>query len=119
MTVEPWHVSIFVTAGVVLAELAVHAVLRSIGDAKLPRRVRTVGLVLLVGLTVVVTVAALGTSLSDRLASVASLPAAAAAAWLAWLSYREAHGDQSGTGATPGQQATELDITPEPPGRSP
>lgn len=99
MSIEPWHLSIFVTAGIVLAELAVHAVLRRKDDFVLHKRVRTVALGLLVVLTVVVAVGALGPSLADQLASVAASVAAVAAAWLAYRSYHASRsGDLSGTG---------------------
>ncbi len=100
MSLEPWHLSIFVTAGIVLAELGVHAVLRRRDDFVLHKRVRTVALGLLVVLTVIVAVAALGPSLADQLASVAASVAAVAAAWLAYRSYHASRsGDLSGTGA--------------------
>jgi hypothetical protein len=102
VSIEPWHLSIFVTAGIVLAELAVHAVLRRKDDVVLHKRVRTGALGLLVVLTLVVAVAALGPSLADQLASVAAAVAAVAAAWLAYRSYHASHsGDLSGTGAPP------------------
>ena len=106
MTIEPWHLSIFVTAGIVLAELGVHAVLRSAGSVRLHGRVRTVALGLLVVLTLVVAVVALGPSLADQLASVAAAVAAVAAAWLAYRSYLASRGgDLSGTGAPPAERA--------------
>jgi threonine/homoserine/homoserine lactone efflux protein len=111
MTIEPWQVSIIVTAGIVLAELGVHAVLRNVSGGAWHKRVRTVALVLLVGLTLVVAVAALGPTMADKLASVASAVAAVAAAWLAYLSYQASRsGDLSGTGAPPKDEPA----TPEP-----
>jgi threonine/homoserine/homoserine lactone efflux protein len=110
VSIEPWHLSIFVTAGIVLAELAVHAVLRRKDDFVLHKRVRTVALGLLVVLTVVVAVAALGPSLADQLASVAAAVAAVAAAWLAYRSYHASHsGDLSGTGAPPEVKARPIE----------
>lgn len=88
MSIEPWHLSIFVTAGIVLLEVTVHALLRRRGGLAVHRRVRTGALGLLVVLTVVVAVAALGPSLADQLASVAAAVAAVAAAWLAYRSYQ-------------------------------
>lgn len=117
MTIEPWHLSIFVTAGIVLAELGVHTALRSAGSVRLHGRVRTVALGLLVVLTLVVAVVALGPSLADQLASVAAAVAAVAAAWLAYRSYLASRGgDRSGTGAPPAPEPEPAEE--EPPVRS-
>lgn len=123
MTIEPWHLPIFVTAGIVLAELGVHAVLRSAVDARVHGRVRTVALGLLVVLTLVVAVVALGPSLADKLASVAGAVAAVAAAWLAYRSHLASRGgDLSGTGAPaakqPGPEPAREDAADSPPVRS-
>lgn len=100
MSIEPWHLSIFVTVGILLVELVVHALLRGVDSAALQERFRTVALGLLVILTIVVAVAALGPSLADQLASVAASVAAVTAAWLAYKSYLASRsGERSGTGA--------------------
>lgn len=128
MSIEPWHLSIFVTAGIVLVELAVHALLRGVPNVAVHKRFRTVALGLLVILTIVVAVAALGPSLADQLASVAASVAAVTAAWLAYKSYLAARGgDQSGTGAPtdrrpadrrPADRPAGENVTEDPPVRS-
>ena len=113
MSIEPWHLSIFVTAGIVLVELAVHALLRGVDNVALHKRFRTGALGLLVILTVVVAVAALGPSLADQLASVAASVAAVTAAWLAYKSHLASRsGDLSGTGA-PSDKKPENNKKPE------
>jgi len=83
---EAWQISLIVTALVVLVEFAVSTVASRVRP-RLPSQWRTALLVLLVILTTVVFVAALGPSLADELASVAAGIAAVAALWLTYRSY--------------------------------
>ncbi|MEU8817866.1 hypothetical protein [Actinoplanes sp. NPDC048796] len=85
--IEAWQICIVVTAAIVLIETGVHLVREKVPGFKVPGWWRTALLVLLVVLTAVVFVAALGTSLADQLSSVAAAVAAIFALWLAYRSY--------------------------------
>ncbi|MBL7256271.1 hypothetical protein [Paractinoplanes lichenicola] len=84
---DAWQIPILVTAAVVLVEAAFNLVLRYRGIGPPSQRVRTVGFGLLVVLTVVVFVAALGPTRADQLSSVAAAVAAVVALWLTYRSY--------------------------------
>jgi len=86
--IQPWQVPIFVTVAVVVLEIAGSAVLRSSPNPEVRRRIRTGALVLLVLLTVVIFVVALGPSLADQLSSVAAFAVTVVALFLAYRSYQ-------------------------------
>jgi purine-cytosine permease-like protein len=112
--IEAWQLSILITAAIVLVEAAVNAVLRRQANFVLHKRVRTGALGALVGLTVIVFVAALGPSLADELSSVAAAVAAVVALWLTYRSYHSSHeSDLSGTGE-PATPPAAPSPTPEP-----
>jgi hypothetical protein len=97
---DAWQISLVVTALVVLAEAGVNALLKRDITIILHKRVRTAGLGLLVVLTVVVFVVALGPSLADELSSVAAAVTAVVALWLTFRSYLSSpQSSLSGTGA--------------------
>ncbi|HEY0002495.1 MAG TPA: hypothetical protein VGB74_18730, partial [Actinoplanes sp.] len=88
--IEAWQISILVTALIVLVEIAVNALLRRWKPRALPGAWRTALLAVLLMLTLVVFVAALGPTLADELSSVAAGVAAVAALWLTYRSYQAA-----------------------------
>jgi hypothetical protein len=86
--IQAWQLPIFVTIAVVLLEIAGDAVLRTNASAEARRRIRTGALILLVLLTVVIFVVALGPSLADQLSSVAAFALTGVAVFLAFRSYQ-------------------------------
>jgi hypothetical protein len=86
--IQAWQLPIFVTIAVVLLEVAGDAVLRTNTSPEVRRRIRTGALVLLVFLTVVIFVVALGPSLADQLSSVAAFALTGVAVFLAFRSYQ-------------------------------
>jgi small-conductance mechanosensitive channel len=86
--IQPWQLPIFITVAIVLLEVLGDAVLRTSTSPEVRRRIRTGGLVLLVLLTVVVFVVALGPSLADQLSSVAAFALTGVALFLAFRSYQ-------------------------------
>jgi hypothetical protein len=117
--IEAWQICLLVTAAIVLVEIAVNAVLSRRGSLTVDKRVRTVALGLLLTLTVVVFVVALGPSLAESLSSVA---AAVAAMVALWLTYRSAQAPReagrAGTGG-PGTPAPPPPPAPDPPAPEP
>jgi hypothetical protein len=102
MSLDAWQVCLVVTALVVLAEAGVNALLKRDINIILHKRVRTGALGLLVALTVIVFVVALGPSLADELSSVAAATTAVVALWLTFRSYQSSPGSSlSGTGEPP------------------
>jgi uncharacterized membrane protein YgcG len=100
--IEAWQLPLLVTAAIVLVEAAVNLLLRRRLAAVLHKRFRTGALGLLLGLSVVVFVAALGPSLADELSSVAAAVAAVVALWLTSRSLHSSRdADLSGTGSPP------------------
>ncbi|MGX6601886.1 hypothetical protein ACWKSP_07095 [Micromonosporaceae bacterium Da 78-11] len=98
--IEVWQIPILVTAAIVLVEAAVNAVLRRGISGLAYRRFRTAALGLLLALTVIVFVAALGPTLADELSSVAAAMAAVVALWLTYRSYQSsAEAEPRATGA--------------------
>jgi hypothetical protein len=96
---DAWQISLVVTALVVLAEAGVNALLKRDITVILHKRVRTGALGLLVVLTVIVFVVALGPSLADELSSVAAATTAVVALWLTYRSYQSSSTSSlSGTG---------------------
>jgi hypothetical protein len=85
--IEAWQICIVVTAAIMLVEAGVHLLRRRIPVGWLPQWWRTALLGLLLLLSVVVFVAALGPSRADQLSSVAAAVAAVGALWLAYRSY--------------------------------
>jgi hypothetical protein len=86
--IQPWQLPIFVTIAVVLLEVVGDAVLRTSTNPEVRRRIRTGALILLVLLTVVIFVVALGPSLADQLSSVAAFALTGVAVFLAYRSYQ-------------------------------
>ena len=86
--VEAWQISILVTAAIVLVEMTLNLLLRHRMVPGLSPRVRIVGLILLLVLSVVVFVLAIGPTLADQLSSVAAAVAAVGALWLTYRSYQ-------------------------------
>jgi predicted PurR-regulated permease PerM len=93
--IQPWQLPIFVTVAIVLLEIVGDAVLRTNTSPDVRRRVRTGALVLLVLLTVVIFVVALGPSLADQLSSVAAFAVTVVALFLAYRSYQSSRADPS------------------------
>jgi hypothetical protein len=97
--VQAWQIPILVTAAIVLVEIAANAVLRRRGSLVVDKRVRTGALGMLLVLTVVVFVVALGPSLAESLSSVAAAVAAMVALWLTYRSYQSpTEAGRNGTG---------------------
>jgi hypothetical protein len=110
---DAWQISLVVTALVVLAEAGVNALLKRDITIILHKRVRTGALGLLVVLTVIVFVIALGPSLADELSSVAAATTAFVALWLTYRSYQSSpKSSLTGTGE-PDQPHSQPD-QPEP-----
>lgn len=87
--IQPWQLPIFVTIAIVLLEIVGDAVLRTSTDnPEVRKRIRTGALILLVLLTVVIFVVALGPSLADQLSSVAAFALTGVAVFLAYRSYQ-------------------------------
>ena len=86
--IQAWQLPIFVTIAVVLLEVGGDAVLRTSTSPEVRRRIRTGALILLVFLTVVIFVVALGPSLADQLSSVAAFALTGVAVFLAFRSYK-------------------------------
>ena len=84
---QAWQIPLLVTAAIVLVEAGLNFALRYRGGGSVPPRVRTAALGVLVLLTVVVFVAALGPTRADQLSSVAAAVAAVMALWLTYRSY--------------------------------
>jgi hypothetical protein len=91
--IQPWQLPIFVTVAIVLLEIVGDAVLRTNTSLDVRRRIRTGALVLLVLLTVVIFVVALGPSLADQLSSVAAFAVTVVALFLAYRSYQSSRAD--------------------------
>ncbi|GAA0476491.1 hypothetical protein Ade02nite_42970 [Paractinoplanes deccanensis] len=87
MSIEAWQICIVVTAAIVLIESGVYLVRKKMPGPQLPRWWRTVLLGLLLVLSLVVFVVALGPSMADQLSSVAAAVAAVGALYLAYRSY--------------------------------
>lgn len=107
--VDAWQIPILVTAAVVLLEAGLNLVLRVRGSGPPSQRVRTIGFGLLVVLTVIVFVAALGPDRADQLSSVAAAVTAVVALWLTYRSYSSftksnTTEEQSGGTAAPGPE---------------
>jgi hypothetical protein len=113
---EAWQICLLVTAAIVLVEIAVNAVLSRRGSLAVDKRVRTVALGLLLTLTVVVFVVALGPSLAESLSSVA---AAVAAMVALWLTYRSAQAPPEAGRAGTGGPGTPAPPPPAPPAPEP
>ena len=121
---QAWHVSVFVTAAIVLIEVVVYFTLKLRGRSRpaglqgrlYDKRLRTAGLVLLVVLALGMAVAALGPSLADQLAGVTAAALAAVGVWLAFRSYQEtvrlAHEIRAGRNTEDPQGADQRDPTP-------
>ena len=85
--IQPWQLPIFVTIAVVVLEFAGDIVLRTSASPEVRRNIRTVGLALLVALTVVIAVMAIGTSTADSLSSIGAFLLAAVTLLLTIRSY--------------------------------
>ncbi|MBM2622967.1 hypothetical protein JIG36_46455 [Actinoplanes sp. LDG1-06] len=104
--VDAWQLPILVTALVLLVETGFNLVLKRLGSPVPSQRIRTVGFGVLVVLTVIVFVAALGPSRADQLSSVAAAVAAVVALWLTYRSYNtitrpNANAEESNTATRP------------------
>jgi small-conductance mechanosensitive channel len=86
--IQPWQLPIFATIVIVLLEIVGDGVLRTNTSPEVRRRIRTGALILLVLLTVVIFVVALGPSLADQLSSVAAFALTGVAVFLAFRSYQ-------------------------------
>jgi len=105
-TLDAWQICLVVTALVVIAEAGVNHLLKRDIDIILHKRVRTGGLGLLVVITVIAFVVALGPSLADELSSVAAAVTAVVALWLTYRSYQS-----TPTSALTGTGEPEEDVT--------
>jgi len=85
---DGWQICLVVTALVVLAEAGVNYLLKHDINIVLHKRVRTGALGILVVITVISFVVALGPSLADELSSVAAAVTAVVALWLTYRSYQ-------------------------------
>lgn len=85
---DAWQICLVVTALVVLVEAGVNYLLKRDINIILHKRVRTGALGLLVVITVISFVVALGPSLADELSSVAAAVTAVVALWLTYRSYQ-------------------------------
>jgi hypothetical protein len=85
---DGWQICLIVTALVVLAEAAVNFLLKRDLNIILHEQVRTGALGVLVVITVIAFVVALGPSLADELSSVAAAVTAVVALWLTYRSYQ-------------------------------
>jgi hypothetical protein len=103
--IEAWQICILVTAGIVLIESAVNAVVSRLDKPPDPAKWRTALLVVLLTLTIVVFVKAIGPTLADELASVAAAVVAAAALWLTYRSYQASRSGRPGLPGQPGAPA--------------
>ncbi|MFI5896473.1 hypothetical protein ACIA5D_40875 [Actinoplanes sp. NPDC051513] len=97
--IQAWQLSLIVTLLIVAVEPLVHLLLSRRPNLVVSRWFRTTALALLVILTVVVAVAALGPDLADKLSSVAAGVVALVAFVLALRSYQSQSLPPSGTGA--------------------
>jgi hypothetical protein len=96
---DAWQICLIVTALVVLAEAGVNHLLKRDINIILHKRVRTGALGVLVLITVIAFVVALGPSLADELSSVAAATTAVVALWLTYRSYQSSPGSaMTGTG---------------------
>jgi hypothetical protein len=85
---DAWQICLVVTALVVLAEAGVNYLHKRDINVILHTRVRTGALGVLVLITVIAFVVALGPSLADELSSVAAATTAVVALWLTYRSYQ-------------------------------
>jgi hypothetical protein len=85
---DAWQICLVVTALVVLAEAGVNYLLKRDINIIVHQRVRTGALGVLVVITVIAFVVALGPSLADELSSVAAATTAVVALWLTYRSYQ-------------------------------
>jgi hypothetical protein len=85
---DAWQICLVVTALVVIAEAGVNYLLKRDINIILHKRVRTGALGVLVVITVIAFVVALGPSLADELSSVAAATTAVVALWLTYRSYQ-------------------------------
>ncbi|MFF5292733.1 hypothetical protein [Paractinoplanes globisporus] len=97
--IQAWQLSLIVTLLIVAIEPLVHLLLTRRPNLAISRWFRTTALALLLVLTVVVAVAALGPDLADKLSSVAAGAVAVVAFVLALRSYQSQDAPPSGTGA--------------------
>jgi hypothetical protein len=120
---DAWQICLVVTALVMLAEAGVNYLLKRDIRIIAHKRVRTGALGILVVITVIAFVVALGPSLADELSSVAASVTAVVALWLTYRSYQSSPGsDLTGTGepdedagpatAADGSAAEEVDLEP-------
>jgi hypothetical protein len=96
--IQAWQLSLIVTLLIVAVEPLVHLLLSRRPNLAVSRWFRTATLSVLVVLTVVVAVAALGPDLADKLSSVAAGVVALVAFVLALRSYQSQSAPPSGTG---------------------
>jgi outer membrane biosynthesis protein TonB len=108
--IQAWQLSLIVTLLIVALEPLAHLLLTRRPNLAISRWFRTAMLSLLVILTVVVAVAALGPDMADKLSSVAAGVVAIIAFVLALRSYQSQDAPPSGTAAPDQPQPT-----PEPP----
>ena len=87
-SLDAWQICLVVTALVVIAEAGVNYLLKRDINVILHNWVRTGGLGVLVVITVISFVVALGPSLADELSSVAAAVTAVVALWLTYRSYQ-------------------------------
>jgi hypothetical protein len=122
---QPWQLSLIVTLAIVAAEPLVHLLLSRRPNLVVSRWFRTAALAVLVILTVVVAVAALGPNLADQLSSVAAGVVALVAFVLALRSYQSQGAAPSGTAAPepddppPAPSEPPPEAWPEPPAPAP
>jgi hypothetical protein len=120
---QPWQLSLIVTLAIVAAEPLVHLLLSRRPNLVVSRWFRTAALAVLVILTVVVAVAALGPNLADQLSSVAAGVVALVAFVLALRSYQSQGAAPSGTAApddtSPPPPEPPVEAWPEPPAPAP
>ncbi|WP_433376785.1 hypothetical protein ACQPZX_08505 [Actinoplanes sp. CA-142083] len=112
--IQAWQLSLIVTLLIVALEPLVHLLLSRRPNLVVSRWFRTTALALLVILTVVIAVAALGPDLADKLSSVAAGVVALVAFVLALRSYQSQSAPPSGTGAPEEPAPSEPAIEPPP-----
>jgi hypothetical protein len=114
---DAWQICLVVTALVVIAEAGVNYLLKRDINVILHNWVRTGGLGVLVVITVISFVVALGPSLADELSSVAAAVTAVVALWLTYRSYQSTPKSAlSGTGE-PEEDVSHATVDDGDPGR--